>query len=84
MISVADTGTGIDAKDMQRIFNPLFTTKGPHEGTGLGLYVCHNLAESIGGCIEVQSTPGRGSTFRILLPDIRHPLPPAATVAMRG
>lgn len=84
-IEVSDNGCGMDDTVLARIFNPLFTTKGPHEGTGLGLYVCHNLAEGIGGCIEVQSTSGQGSTFRILLPDLRHPLPSAeATVAMQG
>jgi len=70
-IEVIDNGCGIDKETLNHIFDPLFTTKGPHEGTGLGLYICHNLAEGLGGRIEVQSELGQGSTFRLMLPDLK-------------
>jgi two-component system NtrC family sensor kinase len=69
MITVSDNGSGIDDQTRLKIFDPFFTTKPPADGTGLGLYVCHNLVESLGGRIEVESVPGEGSTFTIILPD---------------
>ena len=59
----------MDEETKRHIFNPFFTTKSPAEGTGLGLYVCHNLIQGIGGYIDVESEPGHGSTFRVVLPD---------------
>ena len=73
-IEVGDNGCGMEAETLRHIFDPLFTTKGPDTGTGLGLYVCHNLAEGIGAAIDVKSDPGAGSTFTLLLPDLRHRL----------
>jgi two-component system NtrC family sensor kinase len=67
-ISIIDTGCGIAARDLQRIFDPFFTTKGVGKGTGLGLSVSHGIVEAHGGTIEVESTPGEGSTFRVYLP----------------
>ena len=69
IIEISDNGCGMDEETKRHIFNPFFTTKAPADGTGLGLYVCHNLIEGIGGYIEVESEPDRGSTFRIILPD---------------
>ncbi|RJQ80855.1 MAG: PAS domain S-box protein [Desulfobacteraceae bacterium] len=69
IIRVADNGCGMDPKTMRRVFDPFFTTKSPSEGTGLGLYVCHNLIQTLGGRIEVESQPDVGSTFTIVLPD---------------
>jgi len=69
IIEVSDNGCGMDDETRGKIFYPFFTTKGPEEGTGLGLYVCHNLIEGLGGRIEVESEPGQGSSFRIMLPD---------------
>jgi PAS domain S-box-containing protein len=69
MIEVSDNGCGMTDETLQRIFEPLFTTKNPRKGTGLGLYVCHNLIENIGGRIEVESKPGHGTQFRVTLPD---------------
>ncbi len=69
IFEVSDNGSGMDEKTLQKIFDPFFTTKSGAGGTGLGLYVCHSLAESLGGRIEVESQPGKGSTFRIILPD---------------
>ena len=68
IIEVADNGCGIEAEILGRIFNPFFTTKKVGEGTGLGLYVCQNLVENLGGWIEVQSQPGIGSQFQVFLP----------------
>ena len=67
-IAVIDTGCGIEPKDLQRIFDPFFTTKGVGKGTGLGLSVSHGIVEAHGGTIEVESTPGEGSTFHVYLP----------------
>jgi len=67
-ISIVDTGCGIPEKDLPRIFDPFFTTKGVGKGTGLGLSVSHGIVEAHGGAIEVESTPGSGSTFRVYLP----------------
>jgi len=66
-IAVADTGTGMPADVRRRIFDPFFTTK-KEKGTGLGLSVSHTLIKGHGGDIEVQSTPGQGTTFVVKLP----------------
>jgi PAS domain S-box-containing protein len=65
-ISVTDRGEGIPEENMRKIFQPLFTTKA--KGIGLGLVVCRNLVESNGGRIEVESKPGEGTTFMVMLP----------------
>lgn len=70
-IAVSDTGVGIDPSLFERIFEPFFTTKGPGEGTGLGLSTCYGIIEQCGGRIEVESSPGKGSTFRVCLPRVR-------------
>ena len=66
-IEVKDTGQGIPPDWMEKIFEPFFTTKSQSGGTGLGLSLCRMLLSEMGGQIEVESTPNRGSTFRILL-----------------
>jgi two-component system NtrC family sensor kinase len=67
-ISIRDTGCGISEENLQRIFDPFFTTKGVGKGTGLGLSVSHGTIEAHGGLIEVESTMGVGTEFRIYLP----------------
>ncbi|MGD0835723.1 MAG: HAMP domain-containing sensor histidine kinase [Polyangia bacterium] len=67
-IAVADTGAGISAEDLRSIFEPFYTTKGRGKGTGLGLAICRELVKALGGSIDVDSTPGRGSTFTVDLP----------------
>jgi len=68
VVEIGDTGVGISPAVLDRIFDPFFTTKPVGEGTGLGLSICHGIVTSLGGAIEVDSTPGHGSTFRVLLP----------------
>jgi two-component system NtrC family sensor kinase len=67
-ITIADTGCGIAPENLQKIFDPFFTTKGVGKGTGLGLSVSHGTIEAHGGTIEVESTVGEGTEFRIYLP----------------
>jgi two-component system NtrC family sensor kinase len=65
---IVDRGEGIRRADLPKIFEPFFTTKAPGRGTGLGLSICYAIIAEHGGRIEVESTPGEGSVFRILLP----------------
>ncbi|HTN51271.1 MAG TPA: ATP-binding protein, partial [Anaeromyxobacter sp.] len=78
VVEVADTGHGIPEPLRGRIFEPFFTTKAVGEGTGLGLSVCHGLVTALGGRIEIESEPGRGSCFRVLLPPCLEAAPAAA------
>ena len=67
-ISIIDSGCGIPEQNLKRIFDPFFTSKEVGKGTGLGLSVSHGIVRAHGGVIEVESTVGKGSTFRIYLP----------------
>ena len=67
-ITVADNGCGMDEKTRSKIFEPFFSTKQNEGGTGLGLYVCRRLVRDLGGKVQVESEPGRGSVFTITLP----------------
>ncbi len=72
-VEVSDTGVGIEPAQLAKIFDPFFTTKDLGIGTGLGLSICHGVVTDLGGRIEVESTPGRGSTFRVILPKAPDP-----------
>jgi two-component system cell cycle sensor histidine kinase/response regulator CckA len=70
MLSVADTGIGMDADTQSRIFEPFFSTKNKDEGTGLGLSVVYNIARASGGHVRVSSEVGRGATLQVFFPRV--------------
>ncbi|HEX3681875.1 MAG TPA: ATP-binding protein [Bryobacteraceae bacterium] len=76
---VADTGQGIPAEHLARIYDPFFTTKAPKKGTGLGLSITYGIVQEHNGLIEVDSAPGRGTRFHLEFPTVaaarRHALP---------
>ena len=85
---VSDNGTGIEPELLSRVFDPFFTTK-PGVGTGLGLPICHSIVTRMGGEIDVHSSVGKGTTFRVSLPALERsklehlPTPQPQRVAVR-
>jgi len=77
-LTVQDDGDGMSAEVQRRMYEPFFTTKGPGKGTGLGLSTVYAVVQSHAGAIDVVSTPGKGSTFRIFFPRVEDPSDQAA------
>ena len=73
-VEVADTGVGIPRDQLNRIFDPFYTTKGPKRGTGLGLSISYGIIEEHNGRLSAHSAPGEGTTFVIELPVVRQPV----------
>jgi two-component system cell cycle sensor histidine kinase/response regulator CckA len=72
LLSVSDSGTGMDAETQAHVFEPFFTTKMPGKGSGLGLSMVYGMVRQAGGCITVSSTKGQGTAFEIFFPRVEH------------
>ncbi len=82
-LTVSDTGHGMSGELMKRLYDPFFTTKGPEEGTGLGLSVVHGIVKSHGGAITVQSQPGKGASFNVFLPIVEKQIQPGVEISLQ-
>jgi PAS domain S-box-containing protein len=83
IVTIHDSGSGMDAATKARLFEPFFTTKQVGKGTGLGLSTVLALTRQLGGCIEVETAPGRGSTFTLCFPSLQGPIAEAERMRPR-
>lgn len=79
VLSVRDTGVGIPSEELERVFEPYFTTKAPGSGSGLGLSIVHGIVREHTGAVEIDSAVGSGTTVRVILPPIDQPEVEVAT-----
>ncbi len=84
VVEVRDNGPGVPRELIQRIFDPFFTTKPVGEGTGLGLSICRDTVFALGGRLEVESEPGDGACFRVVMPATDAPMEEVPTSKPRG
>jgi len=81
-LTVSDTGHGIESILLKRIFDPYFTTKGVGKGSGMGLSVVHGIVKSHGGCVAVNSEPGKGTVFNVLFPCVEDKPEPEVEISI--
>ncbi|MBT3265687.1 hypothetical protein HN371_00965 [Candidatus Poribacteria bacterium] len=68
VVEIEDNGVGMEPEELERVFDPFYTTKAPNQGTGLGLAIAHGIVTQLGGRVETNSIKGEGTCMRVVLP----------------